>query len=411
MAIRTDVSVDWEASPRVITVAAPSVEITIQDLVDTCRDLESTINNLEFDHLLDAAGKEPLGGGVFVGVTVTLQNAVLAFEARGGPGFVQCNVSGGNLVAVDDVDAPLDPIQTTAYTQIVRTSSSSATLQELADIQFASFSGGVWIDVVGGTAGTTFPTGTERQPCDNITDALTIAVDRGFGIFYIIGDITVVNEDVRGCTFVGESLSTTTITIQSSALTAGSGFERATITGELDGDATFINCVLDGLTMVNGDIVTCGLKNTVTLTGTAAVRMLDCYDAGTVAVEPTLNLGGAGPEVSVLNYQGKLHLTNKTTTKTARVGLGLGHVTVESTVSDGNVFVSGVGAVTDNSTGSAVINSDMLVDGQHLNDLYSLQGLRLSDPMTVTPTARSTANISQTISGDGVTTTTVTRDP
>jgi len=411
MSIRTDVSVDWEASPRVITVASPSVEITIQDLVDTCRDLESTINELEFNHLLDAAGKEPLGGSVFVGVTVTLQNAVLAFEARGGPSFVQCNVSGGNLVAVDDVDAPLDPIQTTAFTQIVRTSSSSATLQELADIQFASFSGGVWLDVIAGTAGTTFPTGTERQPTDNLADALTIATDRGFGTIYVQGNLTITTEDVEDYNFVGESLTNTTITIQSAALTEGSTYDRATVTGEMDGDATFIGCILDDLTMVNGDIVSCGLKNTTTLTGTAAVRMLECYDAGTVAVEPTLDLGGAGPEVHALNYQGHLRLANKTNTKTVRIGLGHGHVHGLSSVTDGTIIVNGVGSAVNDTTGSTVWDDGALVDGTHLQDLYTLQGLRLSDPMTVTPTARTTANFSQTISGDGVTTSTVTRDP
>lgn len=44
--------------------------------------------------------------------------------------WVQCNVSGGNLVAVDTEGNEIDPIFPTFGTQVVRTSSSSATLTE-----------------------------------------------------------------------------------------------------------------------------------------------------------------------------------------------------------------------------------------------------------------------------------------
>src|SRR3989304_4614580 len=129
MAIRNDLSVNWEVSPRIITVAAPSVTITIQDLHDTCRDIEDNLpESTPFDHLIDSAGKEPLGGGVLVGVTATLQNAKLAFEARPGPDFVSCTVFGGNVVAVDANGVNMDPIQTTAYTQVTIAQSSSATI-------------------------------------------------------------------------------------------------------------------------------------------------------------------------------------------------------------------------------------------------------------------------------------------
>lgn len=45
-----------------------------------------------------------------------------------------------------------------------------------------------------------------------------------------------------------------------------------------------------------------------------------------------------------------------------------------------------------------------------LNEIYKLQGLLEGAPLTVTPTSRAVDDISQTITGDGKTTTTVTRD-
>lgn len=128
MAIRTDISIDWNSSPRVITVLSPSTSINIQDLVDTCRYNEALIENIIYDHLIDAAGKDNLGGGLLVGITATLFNTVLAFEPRAGPTYTQCNVNGGNLVAVDTNNINISPIQPTAFTQVITTSSSSATL-------------------------------------------------------------------------------------------------------------------------------------------------------------------------------------------------------------------------------------------------------------------------------------------
>ena len=47
----------------------------------------------------------------------------------------QIQITGGNLVAVDDVGADISPVLQSPNVNIVRASSSSATLQELEDIQ------------------------------------------------------------------------------------------------------------------------------------------------------------------------------------------------------------------------------------------------------------------------------------
>ena len=126
--VRNDITVDWLVSPRIITVAAPSVAVSVQDLHDTLRTLESVPAALCYPSIVSSGGKEVLGEGVLVGVTTTLLNAKLAFAARGGPAFVQCTVSGGNLVALDEAGNPMSAIQPTSFTQVVLAASSSATL-------------------------------------------------------------------------------------------------------------------------------------------------------------------------------------------------------------------------------------------------------------------------------------------
>ena len=141
MTIRTDVTIDWTVSPRIITVASPSVEISIQDLYDTCMDLEAKSDAIDDPHIINAAGKEELGPGVLVGLTATLQNALLAFEARSGPSYDQCSVSGGNLVALESdlITYASVPIFPTSFTQVVVTASSSATLIDGGGAKVADF--------------------------------------------------------------------------------------------------------------------------------------------------------------------------------------------------------------------------------------------------------------------------------
>jgi hypothetical protein len=128
MAIRNDVTITWYTSPRILTVASPSVEISIQEIVDTCRNFEDVTPGEVYEFLIDAAGKEPLGGTVQVGITATLNNAQIAFEARLGPDWTLCTIGGGNIVAVDESGDSLDPRKPTAFVSVDRAASSSATL-------------------------------------------------------------------------------------------------------------------------------------------------------------------------------------------------------------------------------------------------------------------------------------------
>ena len=85
MASRNDLTFEYASSPRVAEIASPSVEIIMQDLVDTFRDAEYSWQGLSFKKLLNASGKEDLGGGVKVGITASLQNTLVAFEGRTTP--------------------------------------------------------------------------------------------------------------------------------------------------------------------------------------------------------------------------------------------------------------------------------------------------------------------------------------
>jgi hypothetical protein len=130
MAIRSDVTVEWRSSPRVISVPDPSTDISVQDLYDTLSLLEAEQENLQWDKIVSAGGKESLGGGQLVGLTLTLLNAQIVWGDRASP--VVTRITGGNIVAVDDLGADIDVLLFSANVNCFIAQSSSATVSDQA---------------------------------------------------------------------------------------------------------------------------------------------------------------------------------------------------------------------------------------------------------------------------------------
>lgn len=132
MTIRSDITIDWSASPRIIEVSAPSTELTVQDLYDTLRIKASSVEALDKDEIIDGSGKEVLSATELVGLTVKLLNAKVKFENRTIP--TNCDILGGNLVALDVNGQPMSPIQYAENVTVTYAKSSSATLVQDAVI-------------------------------------------------------------------------------------------------------------------------------------------------------------------------------------------------------------------------------------------------------------------------------------
>jgi hypothetical protein len=365
MTIRTDFSVDYLVSPRIITIAAPSLELTIQDLIDTIRDIEDNITSMGYPKLLNASGKEPLGGGVFVGITASLQNALIAFEARPGPAFVQALVNGGNLVSFDSLGDPLfTPIETTAFVQVILTSSSSATLQNQTDIEYSSFGGGVSVDQTNGVSGTVFPAGTPRQPSNNFPDAKLIADNRGFTQMFIVGNATLdTGDDVRLFTLKGVNANRTVITVNPASLVADVQIVTATVSGSFDVKATFKECILLDIQFVEALIQECVLAGTITLAGTGTTSIFNSGDGiVSAAPPPEIDFGGSGRSLALRGYEGDIKLLNKTGPEAVEINMDSGgQVILDSTVTNGTIRLTGTIDVVDNTTGTAIVDTSAVI--------------------------------------------------
>jgi len=359
---------------KIIEVPSPDAEITMQELYNACKVYEAEAPNLEEAQVCKASGKEPLGGGVLVGITLTLVNGWrLKFEDRPGPTTVVCDATGGNLVAqVEGPDEPSptfqNPIAPASFVTVTKTSSSSATQSENEDIQYSTFQNAVWIDVLNGVSGTAFPAGTPRQPVNNTADAATIASVRGFKTIQIRGDLSLgVGDSFDAFQFIGESTSQTMLTIDTAASVVGCTFLNAKLTGVLDGNSVARSCVIENLSYIEGEIVECLLESgTITLGGTTEAHFLDCWSGVPGSNTPIIDMAGDGPALALRGYSGGIRLQNKTGTDPVSIDLESGQVILDATVTNGTIVVRGIGKLTDNSAGATVDTSGLIQPGKLL---------------------------------------------
>ncbi len=112
---------------HVIQVDLPDTTVGIQELINEIRDYEDELKDMDHPSVANASGKQILGGGVFVGITLELlDNWRVQFESRPGPLFASVSITGGNLVTINDFND--NPAKPSPFTVVTVTLSSSATL-------------------------------------------------------------------------------------------------------------------------------------------------------------------------------------------------------------------------------------------------------------------------------------------
>ena len=288
-------------------------------------------------------------------------------------------------------------------------------------IEYSSYNKGVTINTVSGTAGTVFPIGTPLSPVNNVTDALAIAELRGFKTFFVEGNLTFTNSDVvDGYTIIGSGQ-------QESILTFGAGSENldctvqeATITGTGEGIIQFKECLLDNFTfaeIVRTDdiiITRCFFKNTFKMNSlfTGELKIVDSWSSVPGQAKPTLDLNNSTSDFLIRNYTGGLEIINQNQPIDASIDLVSGSILLDSTLTNGNYTIRGIGVLEDNTGGTAVVydllntgggGGSLTVDqATQLKELWQLQGLDPNAPMKVTVCAREAGTIELKITGDGV---------
>lgn len=232
--------------------------------------------------------------------------------------------------------------------------------------------GAVWIDTVGGTAGTeAFVNGVADNPVLSLADAITIAAAVGLTRFQVVTGSTITfteshtqevwNGDNWTLDLSGEDISDIYV---KGAMVSGIG------TGS--GEQTFIECRLGACTWPAGThTVSCEWEDTQTL-GAAGFFDFDDCSHGTVTGVPTLDFG-SGNAASVVHmhpYHGGLEIQNMG----AGAGSyflhlnGAGALTINANCSaTATINIAGNWGLTNNASG-LTINDEGLVSQPTVND-------------------------------------------
>jgi hypothetical protein len=307
-----------------------------------------------------AVGGNPLPGSKALGSTFFLEYGwkIKPYEATH---QLQIN---GNLYARDGSN-PYLPTVGTFNVQIINQVSSlvDSTIQQLSEIEYASFGGGIWYDEINGTAGTAYPAGTQQQPVNNAYDAFTIASERGFNTGFIINNMNVpIDLPLAGFKFVGSGRGESLVIIPEAATVQECIFHECEVTGYLDGENTFHECLITDLYNVSGYLENCVLSpGIITLSGSGTTHFLDCWSGQPGTGTPTIDMNGSGQALAMRNYNGGIKLTNKTGIESVSIDMNSGQVKLADTITNGTIVLRGVGKLTEDfSTGSAVIINQMI---------------------------------------------------
>ena len=272
---------------------------------------------------------------------------------------IECEINGGNIVAIDVNSISISAFLPTAFTYAIRTSSSSATQTEQSAIRFASYQGAVWIDELSINMGTEFPMGTREFPVNNLTDAHAIAENVGLQEFGVIGNLTIGGSHaIPNYTIRGQNALNSLITIDQAADVSNVEIFEATVTGYLDGNVVIRESVLGTSDLVAGFVFETALGNgqTITLGGGGEAHILNCYSGTPGSGTPTIDMNVSGTALAMRNYNGGIKIVNKSGPEAISFDLNSGQVILDDTITNGEIVARGVGKLID-------INGDPILSG------------------------------------------------
>lgn len=258
--------------------------------------------------------------------TVTFENGAYAVNLTG------CNSNVADRVNVNNVS--------------VR-SANSAGLSTTTAIEYGEYGGAVTVDVENGRAGSGYPIGTQRMPVNNFLDAHLIAEFRGFNEIHVVKDSVIgAGVELAGKIIKGLSHIYTNITIDTGANVQDATFSNCIINGVLDGNNNITDSIIENVNYLNGHIENCSLKGTIVLGGNSDAYIANCSKLD-VSTTPIINMGGSGQDLVMVNYSGSIKLTNMTGNNIIGISLNGGAIILDDTITSGTVSVTGIGNLMD----------------------------------------------------------------
>jgi len=356
-------NVSFDGINKIITINTGITEITVKtDLYSDWKEWSLIDDHSKYLQAMRSVGGDPISETKQLGATYFLTNG---WRIRPAEWNHRLSVV-GNLYT-EEGDSPF--LSTIGSYNVTVTNEVStlveSTISQLTQIEYSTFSGGVYIDVLSSTVGTAYPAGTPSDPVNNLSDALSIAVARGFTNLYFIGNFTFTNSVyISNYNLIGEGMQKSTFTFQNGCIVAYCKAYQAKLTGQVLGIVGFEDCHLynyssSGLVPSSNTVIAtkCLLEGTLSLPSnfTGNIISLDCWSGSVASEPPKLDMNNAESNVIVRNYSGGLILDNYAySTGKVAINLSSGSIILTSGVTNGSIMLKGVGTLMDYSNGATV---------------------------------------------------------
>lgn len=251
-------------------------------------------------------------------------------------------------------------------------------------LEFGTFESEVWIDQAAGSSGTDYPIGTPKFPVNNWADAIAIANEQGLYQYHARGTIVIDSTAaLSNARINGEGPTRSVLVVQDAANVSSLQVMECFITGVMDGDVTYERCVVRDVSFLNGIMLNCifnpsavsDTTPTITLSGGVPASFFDCSAGLPTATggTPIIDMGGSGQALALREWNGHVTITNKTGADNVVVELDAGVVKLDSTVTNGEIVVRGVGRLINESSGTTVVVEELL-DPKNLNKTLYTNG-------------------------------------
>jgi hypothetical protein len=357
----------FDGDNLIVTLTAPTagvLNIDAEDTYDESKQWFLNRFNRRYPFPFDTAAGDDLTPGIKAGAYYFFRND-LGWRMKTTEENQSVYVS-GNLIPRDSSLPILIPTTGAFTVGVFGLQPITQSIQSLlTDIQYASFNNKVTVNGITGVPlideTTTTPIGTLKDPVDSSTDALTIAINRGFEeIHFQVSDTLDIGPNFSNKKFTGFSRTRTVLTIPAAATVDDCIYEELDITGTLDGNSTLLDCHIGTLTFVNGTTENCGLHgSTITLGGGVQAEFINSHSlvaGGGPGDTPTIDMGGSGQALKMSGQRGGIRLINKTGTDKVSIDMDGGQVIIDDTVIDGDITLRGVGVWSNKDTYAGGVN-------------------------------------------------------
>lgn len=378
----------FNGNEKIITFDVPTTFLDAGDLWSRYVDwLSSSSQNRAFLIAMRTVGGDALPGSKKLGITYFMLNG---WKIRPFSNNHVFNVN-GNLYS-EDGSSPFVPALGNYNVTIISSVSNlvDSTVQQLPEIEHASFNGGVTIDTVNGVDSIVYPAGTPKHPCKTTTNSYFIRMQRGFNKVYLKSDLELVGiQDgiLSGVSIEGVVGSRVYTVTANNVLLTNCTAKNINVTGVCK-QGSIVE--LEDCSVEN--IINCTIKaNNCTIHGGEYLNtdLKDCLMDGDIKIHPNGNMSGLeivfdgdfsnidmqnSPCIVSLDIRsGYVEILNSTNGSLAEFNLSGGELEINENCIGGDLYIEGYGKLYNN--GFMNIKGNNLISDYLPGDIWNFNGV------------------------------------